>query len=128
MSKKIEFICAFCCATTNIDESDLGHECFECPTCGSDNYIPETIEELKVQNADMKVRVADSMTATHYRVMLQGEDHVESCLKNNVPVEWAELVCTGYSVQYPDGTVYLEPEENYGSARRLLDYLRDNEE
>lgn len=113
-------VCPFCQASTPITTEDLGFEEFECSSCENWIQVPETMDEIAAFNLESMKAIHEASKPTHYRVMLQGEDGMLSCLKNNVPEEYADLVCEGLQTHYTEGQrVFLEPEETMADIQRM---------
>lgn len=95
----------FVCMCGEVEEVELG-DFFVCSRCECENEVPDTIE---VFNEWMNA-VPEKAVATHHRVMVLGEDHVEFCERNNVPTEWLDYVVVATQQKYPEGKVFTEPE------------------
>lgn len=119
--KRPHVICPYCQCANYVHADDLGFEEFECGSCENTFTIPETFEELPEFNKESFNNLHNT-PPSHYRVMLRGEDGCESCLKNGVPAEYAELVCAGLQTHYTEGQrCFLEPEETLADLRRMCD-------
>lgn len=106
----------YCGQWISIDEEDLGSEDLECRYCGLLIVVPETWEEVEAENcailADLQEQHKEWQT---YRVMVEGEDGMEFCVRNGLPNDdLLDIIVDGYRCRYPEARrVFLEPEENY---------------
>jgi DNA-directed RNA polymerase subunit RPC12/RpoP len=114
-------ICTYCGASNNVRTDDLGYEEFECTSCRSDFFVPETVELLKEQNMEVQQAAeAEAATGT-FRIMVEGEDGAEFCIKNNVPAEYVDMLVAGYQTGYTEGQhVFSEPEMTARDYRMAL--------
>jgi hypothetical protein len=116
--KPVHIICPFCQTANGINKADLGFEEYECSYCDSMISIPETLEEIPQFNKE-SLAAREEHQPSHYRIMFRGEDYQERCLKNNVPAEYAQLVCDGLQASYHEGQVcWIEAEETMFDLRR----------
>ena len=117
--KKYHAVCPYCGTANSLSQEDMGFEEFECSYCDGTYTIPDTVEELPAYNLENMKQSMAGPPPSHYRIMFRGEDGVESCLKNGVPAEYADLVCEGYQSHYTEGqTCWTEPEESYADMIR----------
>lgn len=114
-AEKQHVLCPFCSQSNSLGTDDLGFEEFECSFCFSMFSIPESLTEIHDHNHKVKYSevIFSAQPVDFFRVMLRGEDRQESCLKNGIPAEYADLVCAGLQTQYPEGKCWLEPEMTY---------------
>jgi hypothetical protein len=120
-TKKQHAVCPYCGTANSLSPEDLGFEEFECCHCESTFTVPQTVAELPFFNLENLQASTSATPPSHYRVMLIGEDGIESCLKNGVPAEWAELVLAGFQANYTEGQkCHLEPEETLADLRHMF--------
>lgn len=122
LTKKMHIVCPYCGTACSLDAQDFGFEEFECDRCECTFTVPENPADLaEINIANLKESTSLSRPS-HYRVMLIGEDGQESCLKNGVPAEWADLVLAGFQSQYTEGQkCHLEPEETMADLHRMCE-------
>ena len=121
MRKEITIVCAFCANVFTVSSKEFELGGCECSTCYSELDFAETLEQQEEWNKERLEEESKALEPTHYRIMLQGEDGTLSCLKNDVPTEWASLVADGLQTHYTEGQwVFIEPEETLTDLRRML--------
>lgn len=116
----------YCGYMIPITEEDLGFEELECPRCECTNTVPEKKEDLAEWNKQEAKEYEERRKAdARYRIMLEGEDRLIHCLKDNLKDDddgLLEIIRLGYQSQYPDGKVYIETMEDYMNLLHTHDY------
>lgn len=109
----------YCGKWNDLNEEDLGSEDFTC-SCGFVMCIPETFEEITVCNDELN----ETLQTVHeksvrYRIMVEGEDGTEFCVRNNLQNDdLLDVLVDGFRVRYPEARrVFTEPEEYYHKVR-----------
>lgn len=132
MAKRIGKMDCPCCGSSNdIYPEDLGFEEFECGRCENTFTIPEDPEDFDKVSRENRTELAAHDAASHVRIMVQGEDGVVFCVKNNISKDddLLELAIAGVERSYPEGRVFTEDEEmtSAGYRRSLMFDVPEND-
>jgi hypothetical protein len=119
--EQVYLLCPVCLDPIILGIEDLD-DMVECGECESEVEVPATREAIEAANAETLTVRSTEPTHETWRVMLDGEDHTESCLHNGISDELIDLVVAGYQVNFPEGRVYKEPEETYNDMIRNRDW------
>lgn len=118
MATNYHVVCDGCGCCTYFTEEEFGTT-VDCDQCELSVTLPESADDLVERNRRNLAESTRLPDPKFYRIMLQGEDGTLSCLKNAVPVEYAQLVADGYQSHYTEGQqVFLEPEETIADLYR----------
>jgi hypothetical protein len=123
MAKRIGKMDCPCCGSSNdIYQEDLGFEEFECGRCENTFTIPEDPEDFDKASRENRTELAAHDKASHFRIMAQGEDGHEWCIKNMVDASMDEdliaLIVRGCERDYPEARIWTEDEESTSAGYR----------